>query len=218
MKFQKKFFNELKRKVYNTPKSYLDQINLYITILEKKREENSIVRNKLKDGLDKLINTNKLIADLKIQLTDLQPKLEEQTIKTEKFLTQLAIDSEIANEKEKTVEQETELVNIQATEIKKVADEAQTELDKAIPVLREAEEALKTINKQDLAEIRTFVNPPDAVRLVLEAVCILLGEKTDWANAKSAVLTDINFLEKLNTYDRNNIPDSIARDDSETGC
>ena len=207
----KKFFNELKRKVYNTPKSYLDQINLYITILEKKREENSIVRNKLKDGLDKLINTNKLIADLKIQLTDLQPKLEEQTIKTEKFLTQLAIDSEIANEKEKTVEQETELVNIQATEIKKVADEAQTELDKAIPVLKEAEEALKTINKQDLAEIRTFVNPPDAVRLVLEAVCILLGEKTDWANAKSAVLTDINFLEKLNTYDRNNIPDSILK-------
>ena len=207
----KKFFNELKRKVYNTPKSYLDQIKLYITILNQKREENNSVRIKLKDGLDKLINTNKLIGDLKIQLTDLQPKLEEQTIKTEKFLTQLAIDSEFANEKEKTVDQETKIVNAQATDIKKVANEAQSELDKALPVLKEAEEALKTINKQDLAEIKAFVNPPDAVRLVLEAVCILLGEKTDWANAKSAVLTDINFLEKLNTYDKNNIPDSILK-------
>ena len=41
-----------------------------------------------------------------------------------------------------------------------IADEAQLELDKAIPVLKEAEEALGKINKSEIAEIKGFSNPP----------------------------------------------------------
>jgi hypothetical protein len=35
--------------------------------------------------------------------------------------------------------------------------------------------------------------------MVLEAVCILLNEKTDWANIK-VVMMDLNFLDKLKNY------------------
>jgi hypothetical protein len=35
--------------------------------------------------------------------------------------------------------------------------------------------------------------------MVLEAVCILLGEKNDWDSAKK-VMVDIGFLERLRGY------------------
>jgi dynein heavy chain len=39
---------------------------------------------------------------------------------------------------------------------------------------------------------------------VLEAVCILLGEKTDWNSAKQ-VMMEMGFLERLQKYDKNSI-------------
>ena len=42
--------------------------------------------------------------------------------------------------------------------------------------------------------------------MVLEAVCILMQEKSDWANIK-VVMMDLNFLDRLKHFDRNNISD-----------
>jgi dynein heavy chain len=70
------------------------------------------------------------------------------------------------------------------------------ELNKAIPALAAAAEALKKLNKADITEIKSFSQPPDAVRMVLEGVCILLGEKSDWDGAKK-VMNDMGFLDRL---------------------
>lgn len=81
-------------------------------------------KRKLSEGLDKLYSTKEVVASLKIEMEELQPKLEEQSIKTESFLKQLAIDSAKAGEVEKVVEEEANKVNEQAMEIKGIADEA----------------------------------------------------------------------------------------------
>lgn len=49
-----KFEAALKRKVYTTPKSYLDLIGLYLASLKKKRDELQLKRKRLSDGLIKL--------------------------------------------------------------------------------------------------------------------------------------------------------------------
>ena len=76
------------------------------------------------------------------------------------------------------MEEETDIANMQAEEIKIIEDEAKVELDKALPALRDAAEALNKLNKNDITEIKGFANPPAAVQMVMEAVCVLLGEKT----------------------------------------
>jgi len=53
-----KFYDELRRKVYVTPKSYLDGINLYAEQLDKKREEYNIKIDRLSKGLATLDETN----------------------------------------------------------------------------------------------------------------------------------------------------------------
>jgi len=70
------FYESLRRRVYTTPKSYLDLINLYLKVLERKRNEFHINKSRLANGLNKLNDTNKNIAELKIRLAEMQPILE----------------------------------------------------------------------------------------------------------------------------------------------
>lgn len=70
-----KFYSELRRRVYTTPKSYLDLISLYINTLDKKRKEFNANKNRLSQGLRKLTDTNKQIAELKVALAEAAPIL-----------------------------------------------------------------------------------------------------------------------------------------------
>lgn len=63
------------------------------------------------------------------------------------------------------------------SETKAIADDAQRDLDEALPALEAANTALDTLDKNDISEIRVFSKPPDLVQTVMEAVCILMGAK-----------------------------------------
>lgn len=67
-------------------------------------------------------------------------------------------------------------------------------------------------------------NPPSVVKLVMEAVCIMLQEKPerrpdpstgkmidDFWGVSLKILGDIKFLEKLKNYDIDNIPPSVIK-------
>lgn len=79
--------------------------------------------------------------------------------------------------------------------------------------------ALDTIKPADIKLVQSFKNPPGAIKLVMEAVCVLLdlkpakvpdpsgsGKKIDdyWEPSKKA-LSDPNFVNNLKTYDKDNI-------------
>lgn len=65
------------------------------------------------------------------------------------------------------MQEQAEIVNAEQQDIKIIADDAQSELSKAIPALSAAAEALKKLNKNDITEIKGFANPPPAVSMVL---------------------------------------------------
>ncbi len=47
----------------------------------------------------------------------------------------------------------------------------------AIPILNDALAALDTIKEADIAYIKKLTNPPAAIKLVMEAVCVVLDVK-----------------------------------------
>ena len=79
-----------------------------------------------------------------------------------------------------------------------------------MPMLLEAEDALKKINKSDITEIKGYANPHPIVQMVMEAVCTLLGEKIDWASIKVTMM-EMNFLDRLKNFEKNSIPDGILK-------
>jgi dynein heavy chain len=65
------FYDSLKRRVYITPKSYLDLIKSYQVFLDEKHKMLSNRRNTLFTGLTKLEETNSEVSKLSDDLTKL---------------------------------------------------------------------------------------------------------------------------------------------------
>ena len=53
-------------------------------------------------------------------------------------------------------------------------NEAERDLESALPPLRAAQRALSALNKADITEIKSFSKPPYLVQLTMEGICILL--------------------------------------------
>jgi dynein heavy chain len=90
--FCDKFFAELQRRVYTTPKSYLDLINLYLSMLTEKRTQLDDLRTTLAVVSRKLVETNAMVAGLKVDLAQQQPLIKQKTIEAGELLVRVAAD------------------------------------------------------------------------------------------------------------------------------
>eukprot|EP00163_Fabomonas_tropica_P031149 TRINITY_DN730_c1_g1_i7.p1 TRINITY_DN730_c1_g1~~TRINITY_DN730_c1_g1_i7.p1 ORF type:complete len:4213 (+),score=1156.03 TRINITY_DN730_c1_g1_i7:1002-12641(+) len=204
------FYNEQRRRNYTTPTSYLELINLYTATLEAKRNEIVGNRDRLRNGVKKLLDTNESVGVMQVELNEIQPILKQKSIDTEKLLAQVAKEQEVADGVRKVVMAEEAVVSEQTKETEALAADAQKDLDAALPALEGAIAALNSLNKGDISEIKSFTSPPPLVMLVMEAVCILCKAKPDWPTAKS-LLTDANFLKNLIQFDKDNIPEPVLK-------
>ncbi|XP_016084420.1 dynein heavy chain 6, axonemal [Sinocyclocheilus grahami] len=205
-----RFYSELRRHYYTTPTSYLELINLYLSMLGEKRQQLQAARDRVKNGLTKLLETNELVDKMKQDLSALEPVLKQKSIDVNALMEKLAVDQENADQVRRVVKEDEALAKVKAEETQAIADDAQRDLDEALPALDSANKALNALDKADISEIRVFTKPPDLVMTVMEAVCILLNNKTDWASAKQ-LLGDGNFLKKLMDYDKDNIKPQILQ-------
>ncbi|KAH3860157.1 hypothetical protein DPMN_023048 [Dreissena polymorpha] len=205
-----RFYRELKRKYYTTPTSYLELINLYLSMLAEKTKQLKNARDRVHNGLIKLLETNELVDKMKKELVALEPELKKRSEDTNTLMEKLVVDQEKADQVRKVVMEDEATAKVKAEETQAIADDAQRDLDEALPILDAAIKALDSLDKQDIAEIKVFSKPPEMVQTVMEAVAILLGQKTDWASAKG-MLADNNFLKKLMDYDKDNIGEATLK-------
>jgi len=57
--------------------------------------------------------------------------------------------------------------------------------------------------------LKTFNNPHEAIVVVMEAVMVLFGQKTDWNSARQ-FMSDVNeFMDKLRFYDVSKTPEAL---------
>ncbi|KAI9224248.1 dynein heavy chain and region D6 of dynein motor-domain-containing protein [Blastocladiella britannica] len=205
-----RFYAELRRRFYTTPTSYLELISLYIGMLQEKRKEIGASRDRLKNGLQKLAETNDLVASMQVTLTQLGPELKVKAADVETLMIKIAKDQEVADGVKKTVAEEEKFVKQQAAQTEAIAREAQKDLDEALPALEAAYKALDSLDKKDVAEMKAFAKPPELVVLVLEAVCVLFKVKPDWDSSKK-LLSDPQFLRKIQEYDKDSVNDALAK-------
>ena len=160
--------------------------------------------------MNKLIETNVVVDRMKKELVELQPVLAQAAKDTQKLLTEVAADQANADEVKARVSVEEAQVGEIAKEAQAIAADAQRDLDEAMPAFHSAVEALKSLSKADIQEVKNYKQPPELVQLTCEAVCILMGNKPDWGEAKK-MMSDMNFLEKLQDYDKDNISDKTIK-------
>lgn len=93
-------------------------------MLEQKRNEFHQNKSRLANGVSKLNEANKEIAELNIKLTEMKPILIQKNEELKVALVKVNADKEVADAKEKVVSAEAEVVNKKAAEAQAIADDA----------------------------------------------------------------------------------------------
>jgi dynein heavy chain len=207
-----KFKEEQKRNVYITPKSFLDALELFKNQSLLKQEQLRRNHDRLKNGIDKLEQTNLQIKDLKVTLEELVPKLLESNQNAEKQVVIVEEQTAAAQKKEAEVEYEARIVNRDARFIEKSKKEAEEKVRAAQPALIAAEKAVNELNRDDITELKMTKSPNSAVKLALECTMVYLGYsgKTDFTWPKTQqVLAKMTFLDQLRQYNKDDIAPKI---------
>jgi len=227
-----KYLAEVRRYNYVTPTAYLELIQTYMSLLGVNRKKVAQQRDRYKNGLKKLVETESKVDGMKAELVELQPKLVVAQKETAELMEFIKVESVGANETRVVVEADQAAAGKVAAETRELAESCQRDLDAAIPALNKAEKALNSITKGQITEIKALGKPPENVKITLSAVMVMLGEKPVkvagdqpgkkvndyWPTAQKA-MNDGGFLARLVSYDKDNIdPDLITKVRNEFTC
>jgi dynein heavy chain len=205
-----RMLRELGRPNYVTPTHYLELVTGYVSLLAAKRAELGAQLAKLEGGVGKLEETRTTVERLRIELEEKRVVVAAAQKECEELLVVIVQERGAAAEQAKAVAATSELLGKEEAELAVVAADAQQDLDKALPALERAMEALKALNKKDMSEIKAFTNPPPLVRKVMNAVMVLRRADPSWAEAKRQ-LGDPNFLQSLMLFDKDNVSDATLK-------
>jgi len=213
------FDQQLQRKYYVTPTSYLELITTYKTLLTEKRKQVWTMRKRYQSGLQQIYGAEEQVGVMKQELIELQPVLVRTAAETEDMLKVIDKETIQANAKRQVVQGEEEAATVKADAAKAIKDDCEAELSVAMPMLDAALQALNTLTKNDITEVKSMKSPPSGVKLVMEAVCIMKSIKPkrindpaggvkkvdDYWGPSQILLADPNFLSDLQTFDKDNI-------------
>uniref|UniRef100_A0A803YA76 Dynein axonemal heavy chain 1 n=1 Tax=Meleagris gallopavo TaxID=9103 RepID=A0A803YA76_MELGA len=211
------YLAELARHNYVTPKSYLDFLSIFCSLIGKKKQELKTAKNRMEGGLDKLLQTAEDVARMQEELESARPLLAQAAKDTLATMEQLQTRTAVQAEEMKA--------NAKAQRAQAIADDAQKDLAEALPALDSALASLRNLKKSDVTEVRAMQRPPLGVKMVIEAVCIMkevkpkkvlgekLGTKVDdyWEPGRGLLQDPGKFLDSLFKYDKDNIPDTVIK-------
>uniref|UniRef100_A0A674GPT7 Dynein axonemal heavy chain 3 n=1 Tax=Taeniopygia guttata TaxID=59729 RepID=A0A674GPT7_TAEGU len=219
------YYATLRRHNYVTPTSYVELILTFKTLLNRKREEVDMMRTRYLVGLEKLEFASSQVADMQKELTDLQPELIKTSAETDKMMVKIEKETVEVDAKKAIVSADEKEANDAAAVAQGIKDECEADLAEALPALEAAEAALNTLNPSDITLVKSMQNPPAPVKLVMESICIMRSIKPErkpdpsgsgkmiedfWGPAKK-LLSDIKFLDRLKSFDKDRIPPAIMK-------
>jgi dynein heavy chain, axonemal len=218
-----RFYNEFGRKNYVTPTSYLEMLRSFKSLYKDTFHNITMQRDRYTTGLEKLEFAAGQVAVMQKKLQDLQPQLKVTSDETEKIMVKIERDTAEAEKKKEVVGADEAAANEAAAASQAIRDDCESDLAEAVPALESALLALDTLKPADITVVKSMKNPPAAIKLVLEAVCVLKGLKPerrpdangrmidDYWGASQKMLGDMKFLESLRSFDKDNIPAPIMK-------
>ena len=151
--------------------------------------------------MSKLRQTQENVAELKTGLAAKTIELLEKETLANNKLQQMVADQNEAQKRKEEAEKMSVNVERQQVTIAERKEKAQSELGEAEPALNSAKNSVKGIKKRDLDEIRNLGRPPINVKLTLECIAIMLGQKSvEWTDVRK-LLAKPEFIPSILSFD-----------------
>lgn len=206
-----------KRYNYTTPKSFLELILLYKKLLIEKLEEGKQRVEKLKNGLLKLASCAAQVDGLQEILKEQEVVLKAKNEAANKLVVVVSAENEEVQTEKNMVAEEEQKVRAIEEDVSVRAQMCEEDFRRAQPLLIAAQEALNTLNKNNLTELKSFGTPPNAVVNVCAAVLVLFSPKgkipkdRSWKACKLLMGKVDQFLHDLINYDKEHIPPDVIK-------
>jgi dynein heavy chain 1 len=197
----KKLLKRQGRYNYCTPRHYLDFISHYVKLFREKREELEDQQRHINVGLDKLNDTVQQVEDLRISLAQKKLELETKNQQANDKLVKMVAEQQEAEQKKLVSQQISQALELQNREVEDRKLVVMGELSRVEPIVREAQKSVSGIKKQQLTEVRSMGNPPEAVKLTMESVCTILGHQIDSWKAVQTVIRRDDFIASIVNFD-----------------
>ncbi|XP_054565087.1 dynein axonemal heavy chain 9 [Eptesicus fuscus] len=202
---------------YTTPKSFLEFIRLYQSLLRRNGKELKSKTERLENGLLKLHSTSAQVDDLKAKLATQEVELKQKNEDADKLIQEVGVETDKVSREKAMADEEEQKVALIMLEVQQKQKDCEEDLAKAEPALTAAQEALNTLNKTNLTELKSFGSPPPAVSNVMAAVMALMApggkvpKDRSWKAAKVAMAGVHGFLDSLVHFDKENIHENCLR-------
>ncbi|KRY43501.1 Dynein heavy chain, cytoplasmic [Trichinella spiralis] len=193
------------RTVFITPRHFLDFINHYVKLFHEKRKDLVDQQRHLNIGLSKIVETEQQVTELQKSLSLKSKELEEKNALANEKLKQMLSNRQEAENQKHMSEQIQSNLQQQLAEVAAKKSDVMKQLAQVEPAVIDAQNAVKSIKKQHLVEVRSMANPPGLVKLALESICLLLGENcTDWKLMRAVIVKD-DFISRIVNFDTDSV-------------
>jgi hypothetical protein len=191
------YFQRYRRSVHVTPKSYLSFIQAYKTLYLSKYSFVSTQENNVRSGLTKLRQAEKDVGKLQGELEQQQKDLAEADRAASIMIKELEEGARRAAEQKAIAKEIEDRCHADAEVINREKEQANKELEAAMPFVRNAEEAAQSINKKDIGVIMRLGTPPDLIKRIMDCVLILTNrplEQVKMTKIKTGKETEQMFV------------------------
>ncbi|GMF34281.1 unnamed protein product [Phytophthora fragariaefolia] len=167
------YFTRRRRRVVQTPRSFLSFLSTYKELYAKKLSEVRHQEGAVNLGLHKLGQGAQDVERMKVVLKEEEAKLVAAEAAANKMLETLQVKSLEAKKENDIVQQIREQCLADAATILAEKEAAEEDLKRAQPFLDEAERAASSIRPNDLNELKKLAKPGDIIKLIFDCVAIL---------------------------------------------
>lgn len=184
-----------------SPSDFLDFVNHLVRIFHEKSEELEDQQRHFNVGVEKLLDTVLKVRELKANLAEKKSRLEIKSDEAKQTLQRMVAEQNEAERKREASIKIQRALKVQEQEIAMRQEIVLNDLAVAEPAVIEAQKSVSNIKKQHLTELRSMVNPPEAVKLALDSVCTLLGYNAQtWKEIQAYVRRD-DFISNIVNFD-----------------
>ncbi|CAM9250530.1 unnamed protein product [Sphacelaria rigidula] len=190
------------------------------TSLAVKRDEILAAKGRYEVGLEKLAFATESVNAMQEELEALKPVLAQSQQDTLILMEEIQDKLPGVELKRTEVAGDAAIAEAEAAECLKGKQSVEEDLSVAMPALNAAIKALDTIKQSETNEVKILAKPPMGVKVVCEAVCVMLGIKPvrvpdpedpskrimDFWGPSQKMLGDPEFIIQLKGYDKDNIP------------
>eukprot|EP01051_Picozoa_sp_SAG22_P003759 SAG22_NODE_187_length_15860_cov_44.770446_17_plen_206_part_00 len=165
------------RTIYITPTSFLELIKSVLSILDDQRSKVQQLLKRYGDGLQKMAETESVVTSLQDDLAAQMPIMEQKGKETAELMAVVKKEQGEADIVQANVEKEAAAAKIESDKAAVIEADVSADLAEAMPALDAANKAVAKLDKKSVDNIKKLGKPPPAIKLVCQAVVIMLQIK-----------------------------------------